>query len=236
MPDFVELEADFFADPSERFVPDFVELEADFFAEPLERVVLDFVELEADFFADPFERFVPGFVELEADFFAEPLERLLPDFVELEADFFAEPLERVVLDFETADEFLDELLPLPEELLFVLELFLAGRAAGLAAGFCDPALALEALLDFFALDLVLVAVFFVLDGFAELDDFELPAFASFRLRVAAALRAESEREAFFAEAGFFVPPPPSLSPPPLCLFTVAHARLSASFSLTPLSS
>jgi hypothetical protein len=54
-------------------------------------------------------------------------------------------------------------------------------------------------------------------------------------RVLAALLAESLREAAFALADF-LRPEPLFSPPPLCLFTVAHALRSASSSLTPFSS
>jgi hypothetical protein len=72
------------------------------------------------------------------------------------------------------------------------------------------------------------------DDLLELDDFRVPLFLlSLRLRVAAARFAESLRERFFAAADFLVPPPPDFSPPPLCLFTVAHALLSASFLPTP---
>lgn len=72
----------------------------------------------------------------------------------------------------------------------------------------------------------------------ELRDFDVDFLRppdSLRFRVAAAFLADDLRAAFLLAADFLLAEPP-FSPPPVCLLTVAHARRSASSSLTPFSS
>jgi hypothetical protein len=73
-----------------------------------------------------------------------------------------------------------------------------------------------------------------LDDLDDLDDLD---YLEFRFRVAAPFLAARLRSARVMLprllSGFPRPEPPGLFPPPVCLLTVAQARRSASFSLTP---
>src|SRR5688572_21383949 len=70
-----------------------------------------------------------------------------------------------------------------------------------------------------------------------LDDLDILDYLAFFRRVAAPFLAARLRSARVMlprlVSGFPRPEPPGLFPPPVCLLTVAHARRSASFSLTP---
>lgn len=182
--------------------------------EPL-RAVLD---LRVDVLRLVVECFAVDFLPLELERFAVDLrplelERFAVDLRPLELERFAVDLRPLALD-----RFAVDLRPL------VLDFFVPDEDLRVEVDFFLPVAEPDLLpLDFVALDDLLA-------------DLRRPVPVPFAFRVFAALRAELLRADFFALEDFLVPEPPFFMPPPVCLFTVAHARRSASPSPTPLSS
>ena len=132
---------------------------------------------------------------------------MLPPFLPAAA-FFALDDELVVVLRPDTDRFVDGLAAAD----FLVEV-------DLVADFAVPVLSRAAEVFLGAAAFVVLAVFLVAD-------------VDLRLRVAAAFFADDLRAAFLLDSDLVAPDPP-FSPPPVSLFTVAQARLSASPSLRP---
>lgn len=175
--------------------------------------------------------------DLEAELFAALLEVVLlveADFLAVLVDFFLaeelvdllaeDPVDFFALVFLAALFFVPPALLLAPVLLEVVDFFVALFLAPLVA-FLAPVLFLV-VLDFFLATPVLffaLLVFFALLDFLALLDFFAPLVLFLALVEACLGFDEAER----------LRPEPLFFPPPEVLFTVAHARFSASFSSTP---